>query len=136
MILSRPGVPGPRRGPWLAALALCAAAWACQPAGPAAPPASSAPASAAPAAEAPGEEPPEPAPEATPLPAGIAPILQPFTGDLDGMVKRRVIRVLTVQNPILYFVDRGRELGIVYEMVKDFEKELNKKLGNKVVTIH
>ena len=56
------------------------------------------------------EEPLEPAPEATPLPSGMARIVEPYKGDLDGMIKRRVIRVLTVQNPILYFVDRGREV--------------------------
>ena len=52
------------------------------------------------------------------------------------MIKRRVIRVLTVQNPILYFVDRGREVGITYESIKAFEKQLNEKLGNKIVTVH
>lgn len=78
----------------------------------------------------------EPAPEATPLPQGIAPLLQPFKGDLDGMVKRRVIRVLTVQSPLLYFVDRGREVGITYEAIKGFEKQLNAKLGNEIVTLH
>ena len=83
------------------------------------------------------EETLEPAPEATPLPrASPALILKPFKGDLDGMVKRRVIRVLTVQNPILYFVDRGREVGITYETIKAFEKQLNDKLGNKIVTVH
>ena len=60
----------------------------------------------------------------------------PFKGDLDGMVKRRVIRVLTVQNPVLYFVDRGREVGIISETIKAFEKQLNDKLKNKVVTVH
>ena len=59
-----------------------------------------------------------------------------WQGDLDGMLKRRLVRVLTVQNPILYFVDRGREVGITYELVKQFEQELNKKLGSKVVTVH
>jgi membrane-bound lytic murein transglycosylase MltF len=78
----------------------------------------------------------EPAPDATPLPAGLAPFLEPYTGDLDGMVERRVIRVLTVQSPLLYSIDRGREVGIVYESIKAFEKELNTKLGNKVVTLH
>ncbi|HOC41533.1 MAG TPA: lytic transglycosylase F [Thermoanaerobaculales bacterium] len=72
----------------------------------------------------------------TPLPAGMAPLLETFTGDLDGMVERRIIRVLTVQNPILYFVDQGRELGITYEAIKAFEKQLNTRLGNKVVTVH
>jgi membrane-bound lytic murein transglycosylase MltF len=78
----------------------------------------------------------EPAPEATPTPSGLAPWAEPFKGDLDGMLKRRVVRVLTVQNPVLYFVDRGREVGLTYETLKAFEKELNAKAGNKVVTVH
>jgi membrane-bound lytic murein transglycosylase MltF len=116
----------------LAVLVLSWMGWGCQGA---APPAGSAqpPAAAAKEAE---DEALTPAPEATPLPADIAPIVQPFKGDLDGMVKRRVIRVLTVQNPVLYFVDRGREVGATYESIKAFEKRLNEKLGNKVVTVH
>jgi membrane-bound lytic murein transglycosylase MltF len=78
----------------------------------------------------------EPAPEATPLPQGLAPLVEPFKGDLDGMLKRRVIRVLTVQNPVLYLVDKGREVGITCELVQAFEKKLNDSLGNKVVTVH
>jgi membrane-bound lytic murein transglycosylase MltF len=78
----------------------------------------------------------EPAPEATPLPAGLDPFVKPFGGDLDGMVERRVIRVLTVQSPLFYFVDRGREVGSTYELLKAFEKDLNQKLGNKAVTVH
>src|SRR6187401_3551057 len=77
-----------------------------------------------------------PAPEATPLPPGLAPFVEPWKGDLDGMVKRRVIRVLTVQNPILYCVDRGREMGVTYEAIKAFEKRLNKTLGKTVVAVH
>jgi membrane-bound lytic murein transglycosylase MltF len=82
------------------------------------------------------EVPLEPAPEATPLPAGLAPVVQRWTGDLDGMIKRRFIRVLTVQNPLLYFVDKGREVGITYEAIKAFEKQLNEKLGNKATMVH
>jgi membrane-bound lytic murein transglycosylase MltF len=79
---------------------------------------------------------PEPTEVPTALPAGFAPLIEPFTGDLDGMIERRVIRVLTVQNPILYFVDQGREVGITYEAIKAFEAQLNKRLGKKVVTVH
>jgi membrane-bound lytic murein transglycosylase MltF len=119
----------------LSALALPLFAWGCQRGpGPAAS-ASPGPAAIAQASPAP-EEPLEPAPEATPLPAGLAPIVAPFKGDLDGMIKRRVIRVLVVQNPILYFVDRGRELGITYESVKAFEKQLNEKRGKKAVPVY
>jgi hypothetical protein len=83
------------------------------------PAASASPTSAAMAQATPvPEEPLEPAPEATPLPAGIVRLTEPYKGDLDGLVKRRVIRVLTVQNPILYFVDRGREVGMTYESIK------------------
>ncbi len=70
------------------------------------------------------------------MPPGLAPFIKPWKGDLDGMVERRFIRVLTVQSPILYFVDKGREVGMTYETIKAFEKELNQKLGNKVVTLH
>jgi membrane-bound lytic murein transglycosylase MltF len=86
--------------------------------------------------EPPAADAPEPAQEATPLPPGMAPILEPFTGDLDAMTKRRLVRVLTVLNPVLYYVDKGREIGLTYEAVQAFEDALNKRLGNKVVTVH
>jgi membrane-bound lytic murein transglycosylase MltF len=57
--------------------------------------------------------------------------LKPWKGDFDGMVKRRIIRVLTTYNRILYFTDKYRERGITYESMKTFETELNKKLGLK-----
>ncbi len=78
----------------------------------------------------------EPAPEATPLPVGMAALLEPYAGDLDGMVKRRMVRVLTVQNPVLYFVDRGREVGITYDAMMAFQKALNAKFNSKIVQVH
>ena len=105
--------------------------------GPGTPAASqTAPAAGAPAAVPAADEELEPAPEATPLPDGVVALVEPFKGDLDGMIKRRVIRVLTVQNPVLYFVDRGREVGITAETIKTFEKQLNERLGNKVTLVH
>jgi membrane-bound lytic murein transglycosylase MltF len=98
-----------------------------------APPASAADAAASPA---PADDSDQPAPEATPLPDDLPPLLQSWTGDLDGMVKRRLVRVLTVQSPVLYFVDKGREAGVTYETIKAFEKDLNQKLGNKLVLVH
>jgi membrane-bound lytic murein transglycosylase MltF len=112
----------------VAALGLLLACRGSEPAGSAA-----APAAEFPVAPADGLD---PAPEETPLPQGLDPIIKPFKGDFDAMVKRRMIRVLTVQNPILYFVDRGREVGMTYETVRAFEQHLNKKLGNKTVTLH
>ncbi|HXV60728.1 MAG TPA: lytic transglycosylase F, partial [Vicinamibacteria bacterium] len=78
----------------------------------------------------------EPAPEAAPLPAGIAPVVEPWKGDLNGMAERRVVRILTVQSPVLYFVDRGRELGLTYEAAKAFETQLNETLGTGNVKVH
>lgn len=57
--------------------------------------------------------------------------LKPWKGDFDGMVKRRMIRVLTSYNRIYYFTDKYRERGFTYEQMKLFEDELNKKLGLK-----
>jgi membrane-bound lytic murein transglycosylase MltF len=78
----------------------------------------------------------EPAPEPEPLPAGLAPIVAKWTGDLDGMVERRIVRVLTVHSPVLYFVDRGRELGLAYENAKAYETYLNGKLGTGNVKVY
>jgi membrane-bound lytic murein transglycosylase MltF len=115
----------------------CAAllAWACRTSPPPPEPTTD-PSSVSPAKPLAADDAPEPAPEATPFPAGLAPVVEPFKGDLDGMVERRMIRVLTVQNPILYSVDRGRETGITYDAIKAFETEINKKLGKKVVKVH
>jgi membrane-bound lytic murein transglycosylase MltF len=111
---------------------------ACQQAAPPAASQSAHVAPAAPATSAAAAEPeaPEPAPEATPLPKVAERFLTPWKGDLDGMVERRYIRVLTVQNPVLYFIDRGREVGITYEAVKAFEKQVNQTLGNKLVAVY
>lgn len=51
-----------------------------------------------------------------------------WTGDFDGMVERRIIRVLVVHNKMMFFFDRGRMRGITYESFMEFEKFINKKL--------
>jgi len=56
-------------------------------------------------------------------------ITAPWTGDLDGMVERRMIRVLTAFSRTQYFVDRGTPRGTAYDQGKLFEEELNRKLG-------
>ena len=58
-----------------------------------------------------------------------------WTGDLDGMIKRRLIRVLTVYSKTGYFVDRGTQRGLTYESFQLFEEDLNKKLKNKHVRV-
>ena len=61
---------------------------------------------------------------------------QKFTGDLDGMIQRRLIRVLTTYSKTRYFVDRGTPRGLTYEFGRMFENILNKKLKKKHVRIH
>ena len=58
-------------------------------------------------------------------------IEKPWTGDLDGMLERRVIRVLTVYNKAFYFTDRFTQRGLTYEIFRLFEEDLNKKLAKK-----
>jgi membrane-bound lytic murein transglycosylase MltF len=61
----------------------------------------------------------------------IAPeeVMTTWTGDLDGMIARRVIRVLTVYSKTFYFVDKGIQRGTTYDIFHLFETDLNKKLA-------
>lgn len=59
-----------------------------------------------------------------------------WTGDLDGMVKRRTIRVLTVYSKMLYFIDQGTPRGVVYDAMKAFEDDLNTKLKTGNLKVH
>jgi hypothetical protein len=47
---------------------------------------------------------------------GLAPdmITQRWTGDFDGIVERRLVRVLTVYSKTFFFLDKGRERGTVH----------------------
>jgi membrane-bound lytic murein transglycosylase MltF len=82
------------------------------------------------------------APEATPAPT--APVRQlaiankPWTGDLDKLVQRRMIRVLVPFSRTLYYTDRGRERGITADLVREFEQYLNQKhkTGKRPITVY
>ncbi len=101
------------------------------------------PAPPAPAATAP---PPQPASEATPsdaAPTALPPELAqsklsaPWSGDLDALVERRLIRALVVYNKTTYFLDHGEPHGVAYDALKAFETELNqtRKLGKLKVHV-
>ena len=60
---------------------------------------------------------------------------QKFTGDLDGMVQRRLIRVLVAYSKTHYFVDKGTQGGLTYEFGRMFEEDLNKKLKKKHIRV-
>jgi membrane-bound lytic murein transglycosylase MltF len=69
----------------------------------------------------------QPAPDKPSLTLDPAAVQRPWTGDLDGMLKRRYIRVLTVYSKTFYFVDNGVLRGTVVDFSRLFEDQLNKK---------
>jgi membrane-bound lytic murein transglycosylase MltF len=54
---------------------------------------------------------------------------KPWTGDLDEMVKRRVVRVLTTYSKTFFFLDKGIPRGATYDSMRLLEDALNKKLA-------
>lgn len=61
--------------------------------------------------------------------------LAKWTGDLDGMIERRYIRVLTTYSKTNFFIDQGTQRGLIPDSFKLFEDDLNKKLKNKHVRV-
>jgi membrane-bound lytic murein transglycosylase MltF len=57
-------------------------------------------------------------------------------GDFDKMVQHHTIRALVVFSKTFYFLDRGRQYGISYEALREFEKSVNKKLKTKTLKVH
>lgn len=53
-----------------------------------------------------------------------------FTGDLDGLIKQRIIRAGVPFNRTFYFIDKGEPRGLSYEYMVLFEKKLNEKLNS------
>jgi membrane-bound lytic murein transglycosylase MltF len=56
---------------------------------------------------------------------------KPWTGDLDGMIKRGFIRVLTVYSKTFYSVDKGVQRGAAFDAARLFVDDLNKKLAKQ-----
>jgi membrane-bound lytic murein transglycosylase MltF len=57
--------------------------------------------------------------------------IKPWTGDLDGMIERGSIRVLTIYSKTFYFVDKGSQRGAIYDLFRLFEEDLNKRLAKE-----
>jgi membrane-bound lytic murein transglycosylase MltF len=71
------------------------------------------------------------------LPLSIELRADSWTGDLEVMVRRRAIRVLVPYSKTLYFVDLGgRQRGLCYDFMREFEDALNRKLGRGNLRIH
>jgi membrane-bound lytic murein transglycosylase MltF len=61
---------------------------------------------------------------------------QKWTCDFDGMVERRIIRALVTFSKTNYYQDRGHHRGVTYEILKEFEKTINKALKRKHLKVH
>jgi membrane-bound lytic murein transglycosylase MltF len=68
--------------------------------------------------------------------AGLLQLDQKWTGDFDGMVKRQNIRALVPYSKTFYFLDGADQRGLEYELLKEFEKYINKKLKTKTLKVH
>jgi len=95
----------------------------------------------------PAEAPPAPAPAAQGSAKGDAQATRfalpdtsakPWTGDFDGMVKRRRIRFLVPYSKTYYFVDRAVQRGVAYDITRIYEADLNKRLktGHIRIDVH
>ena len=67
---------------------------------------------------------------------GLQKIMMPLKGDLDVLIKKRLIRALVVYSKTNYFLDGVTERGITYEALKLFEKYLNQELKKRHLKIH
>jgi membrane-bound lytic murein transglycosylase MltF len=56
---------------------------------------------------------------------------QKFTGDLDGMLQRRVVRALVAYSKTQFYIVRGHQQGTSYDALKAFESFINKKFPPK-----
>jgi len=57
------------------------------------------------------------------------------TGDLDTMVERKTIRVLTTFNMTDYFLHNGRACGFEYNLLQEYEKHLNRGKKRKELRV-
>ena len=52
-------------------------------------------------------------------------VMQSRMGDLDEMLETRMIRVLVLPSKIMFEIDKGKKSGFIYELMMQFEKEIN-----------
>src|SRR5271170_2595297 len=56
-------------------------------------------------------------------------------GDLDGIAKRRLLRILVVPTALGFYFNGSQMQGAMYDLGRELEKELNKKLKTGNLTI-
>ncbi len=61
---------------------------------------------------------------------------EPWVGDFDGMVDRRVVRVVVPYGGYQYYFDGGRPRGAVYDLLQKFEAFINKRLERRHIKVY
>lgn len=61
----------------------------------------------------------------------LEPIREPFTGDLPQLRERRMLRVLVSFGRTGFFVDHGRPRGFEYELVRQYERFINRGVTDR-----
>ena len=66
----------------------------------------------------------------------VLPKTRAWTGDFSAMLKRGKLRLLVPYSKTLFFVDRGRELGVVAEFGHELEASINARYKSKTSRFH
>jgi membrane-bound lytic murein transglycosylase MltF len=66
----------------------------------------------------------------------VLPKTRAWTGDFSGMLKRRKLRLLVPYSKTLFFVDRGRQMGVVAEFGRALEASINARYKSKTLRFH
>lgn len=61
---------------------------------------------------------------------------EPWSGDLDGMIERDVIRALVPMSKTFYFLDGGDQRGLAYDAAQLFGQQLNERLNRGHLKVH
>ncbi len=74
--------------------------------------------------------------EDSPFTVPFEELWEPWTGDLPGMIERRVIRVVVPYGGYQFYYDGGAPKGAVYELLKKLESHLNEQLGRRHIRVY
>ena len=56
---------------------------------------------------------------------------EPYRGDLDGLIRHRIIRVLVTYSPTGFFLEDGRPRGFEYELMEQYQKHLKSRVRSR-----
>jgi membrane-bound lytic murein transglycosylase MltF len=70
------------------------------------------------------------------LPMPFQVIWEPWRGDFDGMVERRIIRAVVPFGGYQFYYEDGRPKGATYDLLQRMESHINKELGRRNVKVY